>query len=262
SGAYYTGNIDEVRLYDIELDATEVANLYACYPLTPTYTLTYTAGVNGSLTGTSPQTVSLGNDGTAINAVPDANYYFVDWSDANTANPRTDLSVTGSITVTANFVAYTGLENWRFTHYGSYDNTGNAADLADPDVDNLVNLLEYAFGMNPNVSDAGTMAINGISFTPGTPTVNIAFAPLSVKARFIRLVDYPNSGISYTAQFSHDLSVWEDLDGGSAVRIFGTSDANGYEAVELNYPVFLPNGRKARFYRMQINETTSENTQP
>ncbi|MGJ8654760.1 MAG: putative Ig domain-containing protein [Opitutaceae bacterium] len=158
--------------------------------------------------------------------------------------------------------AYTGLENWRFTHYGSYDNTGNAADLADPDVDNLVNLLEYAFGMNPNVSDAGTMAINGISFTPGTPTVNIAFAPLSVKARFIRLVNYTNSGISYTAQFSHDLSVWEDLDGSSAVRISGTSDANGYEAVELNYPIFLSNGRKARFYRMQVDETPSENTQP
>ncbi|MDB4345838.1 hypothetical protein OAA45_00770 [bacterium] len=157
---------------------------------------------------------------------------------------------------------YTGLENWRYTYYGSYDNTGNAADLADPDTDNLVNLLEYAFGMNPNVSDAGSMAMNGISFTPGMPTVNTDFAPLSVKARFIRLVDYPNSGISYTAQFSHDLSVWEDLDGSSAVRIPGSADANGYEAVELNYPLFLPDGKKALFYRMQINETTSGDTQP
>ncbi|MGJ8653406.1 MAG: LamG-like jellyroll fold domain-containing protein [Opitutaceae bacterium] len=262
AGAYYTGNIDDVQLYDIELDATEVANLYASYPANPTYTLAYTAGSNGIITGTSSQTVSIGNDGTAITAVPHTNYYFVDWSDASTANPRTDLSVTGSIDVTANFVAYTELENWRLTHFSSYDNAGNAADLADPDMDGLVNLLEYAFGTDPNVSDAGTMAINGISFTPGTPTVNIDFSPLSVKARFIRQEDYLKSGISYTAQFSHDLSVWENLNGRSADRIFGTSAANGYEAVELNYPTFLSNGRKARFYRMQVDEMPSGNTQP
>ncbi|MGJ8650350.1 MAG: LamG-like jellyroll fold domain-containing protein [Opitutaceae bacterium] len=262
SSAYYTGNIDEVQLYDIELDATEVANLYASYPSNPTYTLTYTAGSNGIITGTSSQAVSIGNDGTALTAVPHTNFYFVDWSDASTDNPRTDLSVTGNITVTANFAAYTGLENWRLTHFGSYDNTSNAADTADSDIDSSVNLLEYAFGTNPNVSDASTMAINGTSFTPGAPIVIIDFSPLSVKARFIRLEDHLNSGIGYTAQFSHDLSIWESVNGRSAVRIPSTSAANGYEAVELNYPIFLSNGRKARFYRMQINETASGNTQP
>ncbi|MGJ8654761.1 MAG: Ig-like domain-containing protein, partial [Opitutaceae bacterium] len=103
SGAYYTGNIDEVRLYDIELDATEVANLYACYPLSPTYTLTYTAGVNGSISGSSSQVVSAGADGSTVTAVPDTSYSFVNWSDGSTANPRTDLNVTSNITVTANF---------------------------------------------------------------------------------------------------------------------------------------------------------------
>jgi hypothetical protein len=42
-------------------------------------------------------------DGTAVTAVPDTGYSFVDWSDASTQNPRTDLGVTGDITVTANF---------------------------------------------------------------------------------------------------------------------------------------------------------------
>jgi hypothetical protein len=42
----------------------------------PIYTLTYTAGANGSITGTSPQTVNDGADGTAVPAVPDAGYYF------------------------------------------------------------------------------------------------------------------------------------------------------------------------------------------
>lgn len=70
-----------------------------------TYTLAYTAGPNGSITGVSPQNVNYGSDGTAITAVPNSGYYFVDWSDGAVSNPRTDLSVTGDISVTANFAA-------------------------------------------------------------------------------------------------------------------------------------------------------------
>ena len=36
------------------------------------YTLTYLAGPNGSITGTSPQTVAIGGNGTAVTAVPAA----------------------------------------------------------------------------------------------------------------------------------------------------------------------------------------------
>ena len=68
-----------------------------------TYTLTYTAGANGTITGTSPQTVNHGASGTAVTAVPNTGYHFVNWSDASTANPRTDTNVTGDISVTANF---------------------------------------------------------------------------------------------------------------------------------------------------------------
>ena len=67
------------------------------------YTLTYTAGANGTITGTSPQTVNHGASGTAVTAVPSTGYHFVNWSDASTANPRTDTNVTGDISVTANF---------------------------------------------------------------------------------------------------------------------------------------------------------------
>ena len=65
--------------------------------------LSYTAGTNGTLTGTSPQIVDYNADGTAITAVPDTGYHFVDWSDSSIANPRTDTNVTANITVTANF---------------------------------------------------------------------------------------------------------------------------------------------------------------
>ena len=72
-----------------------------------TYTLTYTAGANGSITGASPQTVNHGASGTAVTAVPATGYHFVNWSDSSTANPRTDTNVTGNITVTASFAINT-----------------------------------------------------------------------------------------------------------------------------------------------------------
>jgi hypothetical protein len=68
-----------------------------------TYTLTYTAGANGSLTGTSPQTVNHGANGSAVTAVANTHYSFVDWSDGSTANPRTDTNVVANKSVTANF---------------------------------------------------------------------------------------------------------------------------------------------------------------
>jgi len=68
-----------------------------------TYTLTYNAGPNGSISGTTPQTVSHGGSGTAVTAVANPGYHFVQWSDSSTANPRTDTNVTANITVTASF---------------------------------------------------------------------------------------------------------------------------------------------------------------
>ncbi|GMK45809.1 hypothetical protein PghCCS26_29370 [Paenibacillus glycanilyticus] len=67
------------------------------------YTLTYTAGDHGTLTGDKLQTVTHGSDGTAVTAVPDAGYRFVGWSDGVGSATRTDLSVNGNLTVTASF---------------------------------------------------------------------------------------------------------------------------------------------------------------
>ena len=73
-----------------------------------TYTLTYTAGANGTITGTSPQTVNHGADGTPVTAVPNTGYHFVNWSDGVlTASPRTDTNVTANVSVTANFAINT-----------------------------------------------------------------------------------------------------------------------------------------------------------
>ena len=70
-----------------------------------TYTLTYLAGANGTISGVATQTVAYAGNGSAVTAVADSGYVFTNWSDGVTANPRTDTGVTNDLTVTANFVA-------------------------------------------------------------------------------------------------------------------------------------------------------------
>jgi len=55
------------------------------------------------LCGISPQAVNLGGSGTPVTAVPDAGYYFANWSDGGTVNPRTEVDVANHVTVTATF---------------------------------------------------------------------------------------------------------------------------------------------------------------
>ena len=89
-----------------------------------TYTLTYAAGTGGSLTGSTPQTVNYGADGSAVTAVADAHYSFVNWSDSSVANPRTDTNITANKSVTANFTIDTFTITASATAGGTVDPTG------------------------------------------------------------------------------------------------------------------------------------------
>ncbi|MBI1319003.1 MAG: SUMF1/EgtB/PvdO family nonheme iron enzyme [Candidatus Hydrogenedens sp.] len=69
-----------------------------------TYTLDYAAGTGGTVTGNIHQVVSEGADGEAVVALADIGYAFVQWSDGVLTATRTDLAVSGNISVTAEFV--------------------------------------------------------------------------------------------------------------------------------------------------------------
>ncbi|MCQ4166627.1 kelch repeat-containing protein [Tahibacter harae] len=68
-----------------------------------TFTLTYTAGANGSISGLTPQIVANGANGSPVSAVAATGYHFAQWSDGSTANPRTDGPVTQDLSVSASF---------------------------------------------------------------------------------------------------------------------------------------------------------------
>jgi hypothetical protein len=177
-----------------------------------TNTLTYTAGANGSITGTTPQTVDYGTDGTAVTAVPSLGYHFVNWSDASTQNPRTDLNVTANISVTANFaidtftLTYTAGANGSIigttpqtVNYG----TDGAAVTAQPALGyHFVNWSD-ASTQNPrtdlnvtaNISVTASFAIDTVTFT----LTYTAGANGSIIGTTPQTVNYGTDGAAVTA---------------------------------------------------------------
>lgn len=69
-------------------------------------------------------------------------------------NDDADESIT-DITLTGTGINLTALDTWRLLHFGNNENSGNGADLNDFDKDGIVNLVEFAFGLNPTQNSAG-----------------------------------------------------------------------------------------------------------
>ncbi len=160
------------------------------------YTLTYTAGSNGSLSGNTTQTVNYNGSGTAVTAVPNTGYHFVNWSDAGTANPRTDTNVTANITVTANFAANTytltytagsnGSLSGNTTQTVNYNGSGTAVTAVPNTGYHFVNWSD-ASTANPrtdtnvtaNITVTANFAINTytLTYTAGSNGTSLVILP-------------------------------------------------------------------------------------
>ena len=81
----------------------------ACAEKTQTYTVKYLAEAGGSIYGDAEQQILSGGNATAVTAIPDEGYQFVEWSDGFRYAQRTDRNVSQDITVTAKFkeITYT-----------------------------------------------------------------------------------------------------------------------------------------------------------
>ncbi|MCX6581461.1 MAG: SBBP repeat-containing protein [Candidatus Aminicenantes bacterium] len=106
------------------------------------YTVNFAAGSGGTLTGTTSQTVLQGYNCSAVEAVPNTGYYFVNWTgtsgfETTTDNPLTVTNVTSDMTITANFIQIAdgwlpvvGLQN-NMIVYGKSFNGNNPAAAGD-----------------------------------------------------------------------------------------------------------------------------------
>ena len=105
SGYVFTGwsdgRTDNPRVDIIDPDNPQTVTVTARFARG--YTLTYTAGAGGTITGASIQGVPAGEDGTEVTAVPNAGCSFVRWSDGVMTATRKDTNVTSDLSVTAEF---------------------------------------------------------------------------------------------------------------------------------------------------------------
>lgn len=99
----------------------------------------------------------------------------------------------------------TALESWRFQYFGTTEDAGNAANTADPELDGIPNLVEFAFALHPLQGNAGQLPKCVVS--GGNLTIEFT-TPGGV------------SGITYGAEHSTNLINW------SAVTNSGTGTTN------------------------------------
>jgi hypothetical protein len=121
-----------------------------------------------------------------------------------------------------------GADSWRYNNFGSINKTGNASDLADPDGDGVVNLLEYALGSDPNSANS-TPAASKVTVEDGR--VVLRFTPQA-------------ADVYYTLQGSTDLINW--------VSIGNIVTSVGIEATASDTVLLAPEGASRRFLRLLI----------
>lgn len=124
---------------------------------------------------------------------------------------------------------------------------------ADPDSDGLINLIEWGFGMHPTVSGSPLINVtSGVLTQRGMPSVQVQNIVNGVdyRALFGRRKNYLAAGLTYSVQFSADLSTWQT----SAATPTVVADDGEIEAVTVPYPLFV-GGKKARFFRVVVSVT-------
>ena len=116
-------------------------------------------------------------------------------------------------------------------------------------MDDLNNVLEFAFGTDPNTSDSAELVVTDAqTLTTGTPVLSTLTVSDDVNftVRFVRRVDAESAGLTYSVQFSRDIAEWETTD---QVPIVVATQGD-FEVVEVDFPFALSNGRKPQFFRV------------
>lgn len=113
-------------------DVTEDHSIHASFEIN-TYLLAYIVMENGSIQGEAYQTVPHGEDGTAVEVIPNEGYYFENWDDDSTDNPRTDYNITENHI----FSTTLGVHSYQLTYFAGENGslTGETTQTVDHGAD-------------------------------------------------------------------------------------------------------------------------------
>jgi hypothetical protein len=172
-------------------------------------------------------------------------YVLVD-ENGNTDTNKVTITITGA---GPNIIAQWRTDNGFSTTDGSGPNEGN---LEDKEADGLLNLLEFAFGTDPNLADNAPLRadISGGTFTPGRI---ITLDDGDLWGLFARRVDHVAAGLTYAPAFGFDLANWVDS---AAVPVVVVPDpGTGYELVAVPYTLFPETGEARSYFRVRVTYT-------
>jgi alpha-tubulin suppressor-like RCC1 family protein len=129
----------------------------------------------------------------------------------------------------------------------------NVGPLADFDGDGLANMIEYAFGLSgANPTGLGGLVLNGSDLSARGQPISLSLVPQGGGqpqwcAIFIQRKDHAQAGLSYTPNFSADLSTWQT----SLAVPTVLADDGIYQALCLPYPMI--GGQPAKFFSVDIS---------
>ncbi len=135
----------------------------------------------------------------------------------------------------------TPIEDWRLVWFGAKEGLGNSADLADPDGDGLVNLMEYALHGDPLAG-----------------SVSPSFELSQNRGWLVLKGDFGRPDLTLTVQAATDPSSgWEDLaksskGGGFSTDIAGVSIVENADPETVKISDRLEIGEPSRFLRLKV----------
>ncbi len=225
---------------------------------TTLYDLTYVAGAHGTLTGTVTQTLSSGSSGTAVTAVPSTGYHFVSWTDASTANPRTDTGVVADSTVTANFAID--------THTATYTAGGNGTLTGT--TSQTVNYGADASTVTA-VPDTGYSFINWSDASTANPRTDTAVtSDIAVTANFADITNPTITNISSSASQHAATITWNTEQAASSLVEYGLADTYGQTTTEadrslrvVNHSVSIGSLETCKTYHFGVTSKDASNNQ-
>ena len=139
---------------------------------------------------------------------------------------------------------------WQAQYFGASGIATNAGPEADPDADGLTNFQEYAFGMDPLLGFSGVVRWSGSNLLERgvpTPFASGTAGNFTFRAVFARRKDFVTAGLTYTVEFSGDLSSWRASTSTPSVL----AEDGVIQVVSVPYPFFV-NGKKATYFRVRV----------
>ncbi|MCD8442262.1 InlB B-repeat-containing protein [Tenacibaculum dicentrarchi] len=189
------------------------------------FTVKYTAGNNGTITGDLSQNIEEGNSTSQVKAIADAGYKFVKWSDGNTSETRTDIADADK-EFTAEFVKVIEKFTVKYTAGNNGTITGNLAQTIEEG---------KATSQVKAIADAGYEFVKWSDNNTSKTRTDIADADKEFKAEFVKtVVVVKNYTVKYTAGNNGTITgnLAQTIEEGKATSEVKAIANTGYEFVK------------------------------